>query len=169
MSDLDKPDTTTDLTALTADLVSAFVSHNKVGTAELPGLIATVHGALAGLGAAADTETVEAFHPAVTARKSLADPDHIVSMIDGKSYSSLKRHLTAHGLTPDEYRARYGLPSSYPMVAPGYSARRSELAKTIGLGRKPKGEIPVAASAAKPAKSGKPARKPRTPKAAPAA
>jgi len=74
----------------------------------------------------------------VTARKSLANPDHIISMIDGKPYRMLRRHLTTHGLTPDEYRKRYHLPADYPMVAPNYAAQRSALAVKIGLGRKPK-------------------------------
>ncbi len=85
-------------------------------------------------------------------RKSL-HPDHLISFIDGRPYKSLKRHLTTQGLTPDEYRDRYGLPKDYPMVAPSYSAQRSELAKTLGLGRKAAGSAPaepVAAEANEP-------------------
>jgi predicted transcriptional regulator len=89
--------------------------------------------------------------PAVTARKSLADPDTIVSMIDGKAYSSLKRHITRLGYTPESYREAFGLKSDYPMVAPGYSERRREIAMKLGLGRK-------AAAVEIPAKK---ARKPR--------
>ena len=74
--------------------------------------------------------------PATTARKSLSSPDHIISMIDGKKYKSLRRHLTTNGLTPDEYRQRYNLKADYPMVAPTYSEARRAMAKTIGLGRK---------------------------------
>ena len=74
---------------------------------------------------------------AVSVRKSLASPDHIISMIDGKPYKTLRRHLTTNGLTPDEYRARYGLKADYPMVAASYSESRRALAKSIGLGRKP--------------------------------
>lgn len=137
------------LTTLTVDIVSAFVANNKVRTEELPGLIASAHATLAALGGkTAAADTVEPEHvPAVTARKSLANRDHIVSMIDGKPYRSLKRHLGAHGLTPDEYRARYKLPATYPMVAPGYSEARRAVAKKLGLGRKPRGEIAADAAA----------------------
>ncbi len=78
------------------------------------------------------------YTPAVSVRKSLASPDYIISMIDGKPYRTLRRHLTGHGLTPDEYRQRYGLKADYPMVAPTYSESRRAMAKTIGLGRKPR-------------------------------
>jgi predicted transcriptional regulator len=78
----------------------------------------------------------------VSVRKSLGSKDHILSMIDGKPYKSLKRHLSRHGLTPDDYRSRYNLPSSYPMVAPAYSEQRREVAKRLGLGRKPGAKAP---------------------------
>ena len=131
-----------DLTALTVDLLSAFVAHNSLRGEDLPKLIAETHAALASLDAPTATNDASAtddeFAPAVTARKSLANREHILSMIDGKPYKSLKRHLAARGLTPDEYRARYKLPASYPMVAPGYSEKRREVAKRLGLGRKPR-------------------------------
>ncbi|GAA3276644.1 MucR family transcriptional regulator [Sphingomonas yabuuchiae] len=98
--------------------------------------------------------------PAVTVRKSLASPDRIISMIDGKPYRTLRRHLSTHGLTPDEYRARYKLKPDYPMVAPAYSEARRAMAKKIGLGRKPK--TPAETTAA----SAVPARKPRRAKGA---
>jgi predicted transcriptional regulator len=128
----------TDLTQLTVELLSAFVSNNNVRSEDLPALISSTHAALAGLGSAAKEEApAEPEHtPAVTSRKSLASRDHILSMIDGKPYRSLKRHLAAHGLTPEHYRERYNLPSTYPMVAPGYSEQRREVAKRLGLGRK---------------------------------
>lgn len=151
-----------DLTELTVELLSAFVANNNVRSDDLPALIASTHAALSGLtGPAAEPASggSETHQPAVTARKSLANRDFILSLIDGKPYKSLKRHLTGHGLTPDEYRSRYGLPSSYPMVAPGYSDARREVAKRLGLGRKPRN--PEATEAPKPA------RKPRA-KAAPA-
>lgn len=132
----EQPDT--DLTTLTVDLVAAFVSNNTIRADDLPGLIGQVHSALAGLaGTAAAAPAAEEFTPAVTARKSLGSRDHIISMIDGKPYRTLKRHLSGHGLTPDQYRARYNLPPSYPMVAPAYSEDRRAMAKKIGLGRKP--------------------------------
>ena len=91
--------------------------------------------------------------PAVTVRRSLASKDHIISMIDGKPYKTLKRHIGTHGMTPAQYRARFGLKADYPMVAPSYSEKRRETAKKIGLGRKP-GQKP----APKPAAAKRPGR-----------
>lgn len=129
------------LTELTVDLVAAFVSNNTIGKDDLPGLVAATHAALAALEAPAAASGPDApaedFVPAVSVRRSLASRDHILSMIDGKPYRTLRRHLSAHDLTPETYRARYKLPASYPMVAPAYSDARREMAKTIGLGRKP--------------------------------
>jgi len=82
-------------------------------------------------------DTAQSFEPATTVRKSLASKDHIISLIDGKPYKTLRRHLATHGLTPAEYRARYGLKADYPMVAPNYSEARRSMAQKIGLGRKP--------------------------------
>lgn len=87
-------------------------------------------------GAGEPAEEAREFVPAVSVRKSTADPEFILSMIDGKPYRALRRHLTTHGLTPETYRERYGLKSDYPMVAPAYAAKRSQLAKDLGLGRK---------------------------------
>ncbi len=131
--------TGTNLTELTVDLLAAFVSNNSVRSEDLPGLIATTHAALSALEPAAAVEAAPAEEhvPAVSVRKSLASRDHIVSLIDGKPYKTLKRHLAGHDLTPEEYRARYNLPASYPMVAPSYSEHRREVAKKLGLGRKP--------------------------------
>ena len=152
-----------DLTELTVELLSAFVANNNLRSEDLPALIASTHAALFGLAAPGQGEPqpAEQHQPAVTPRKSLANRDFIISLIDGKRYKSLKRHLTGHGLTPEEYRSRYSLPSSYPMVAPGYSDARREVAKRLGLGRKPK--------AAEPAPAAKPVRKPRAPKISSAA
>lgn len=131
---------------LTADIVSAYVSNNPVPAAELPALIASVNAALFGLRKVVEP-TAEAQKPAVNPKRSVYD-DYIVCLEDGKKYKSLKRHLTAHhGISPDEYRAKWGLPQDYPMVAPSYSAARSALAKTMGLGRKPKPEPKPAPSA----------------------
>ena len=92
--------------------------------------------------------------PAVSVRKSLADPDFILSMIDGKPYRSLRRHLSSRGLTPEQYRQRYNLKADYPMVAPGYSKARSDQAKQLGLGRKPAGAVEKAVEAvAEPVKA----------------
>jgi predicted transcriptional regulator len=107
----------------------------------VPAFLNTMHDALRGLagGAAAEpsAESIATHTPAVSVRKSLASKDHIISMIDGKPYKTLRRHLSTHGLTPDEYRARYGLKADYPMVAESYSESRRTMAKKIGLGRKP--------------------------------
>jgi len=135
MAETEKPD----LTTLTVALLSAYVTNNTVESADLAGLIQSTHGALNAIDAPAPPE-VEApeYFPAVTARKSLGSRDHILSMIDGKPYKALKRHLTSHGLTPAEYRARYKLPATYPMVAESYSEQRREVAARLGLGRRPK-------------------------------
>jgi predicted transcriptional regulator len=122
---------------LTADVVAAYVSNNPVPVGELPKLIAEVYTALGQVNGAAPAAEVEPQKPAVPIKKSVT-PDFIVSLEDGKPFKSLKRHLkTSYGMTPDEYRAKWNLPSDYPMVAPNYSASRSALAKSLGLGRKP--------------------------------
>jgi predicted transcriptional regulator len=121
---------------LAADIVSAFVSNNSVPAADLPALIANVHGALQNVSNPVP-QAQPKYDPAVPAKKSVT-PDAIISLIDGKRYKSLKRHLNKHGLTPAQYRERYGLPVDYPMVASAYAARRSELAKAAGLGQQRK-------------------------------
>lgn len=128
---------TTDFIELAGDIVSAFVSNNPVRPVDLPDLIRSVHAVLNGLasGAAAVAPEAEIEKPnAAQIRKSVM-PNGIVSFIDGKTYQTLKRHLTGHGLDPQSYRQHYGLPGDYPMVSPDYAARRSELAKSFGLGR----------------------------------
>lgn len=123
------------LITLTADIVTAHVANNNVDVADLPSLIQNVHGALAGLGGESAVEAQP--EPAVSLRSSVK-PGHIVCLECGKKMQMLKRHLTTeHGLTIDEYRARFNLPADYPMVAPNYAEKRRELAKEIGLGRKP--------------------------------
>ncbi|GJD59440.1 MucR family transcriptional regulator [Methylobacterium dankookense] len=122
---------------LAGDIVAAYVSNNPVPASDLPTLIASIHAALTGIAsgatAAPAVEEVEKPTPAQI-RKSIT-PDGLISFIDGKSYKTLKRHLTAQGLEPRAYRERFGLPADYPMVAPNYAAQRSALAKQIGLGR----------------------------------
>ena len=125
------------LTGITASVVGAYLTYNKVGAAELPSLISSTYAALEKTAKPLVAEAAAPEHvPAVSVRKSLASPDFIISMIDGKPYRVLRRHLTTHGLSPDEYRARYNLPADYPVVAPAYAAKRSEMAKIVGLGRK---------------------------------
>jgi len=124
-----------ELLALTTEIVSAHVANNELAASDLPGLIEQVYAALSRIaGGAAPAVVAERPEPAVPIKKSVA-PDYIVCLEDGKKLKMLKRYLkTRYDLTPDEYRARWGLPSDYPMVAPNYAAQRSELAKKIGLG-----------------------------------
>src|SRR3954465_12432414 len=134
---------------LAADLVSAFVSNNPVPAAELPALIGTVHAALTKTANGSSQQPTEEPKkaPAVSVKKSV-QPDYIVCLDDGKRFKSLKRHLrTTYNLTPDQYRAKWGLAHDYPMVAPNYAAARSELAKQMGLGARRQ----KAAEAAQPA------------------
>ena len=125
-----------DLLSLTAEIVAAHVAHNRVTVAELPDLIARVHGALGGLGAPpAEAPPAEA-KPAVSVRASIR-PGYIVCLEDGKKLTMLKRYLkTNYDMTPQQYRAKWKLPADYPMVAPDYAEKRRTLAKAIGLGRK---------------------------------
>jgi predicted transcriptional regulator len=129
--------TSSSLVDLSAEIVSAYVARNHVSMTDLPGLIASVHATLNGLAAGtAPISAAEDFEKPSPAqiRKSIT-PDALTSFVDGKPYKTLKRHLASHGLDPYSYRARYGLPADYPMVAVNYAAQRSELAKSIGLGR----------------------------------
>ncbi len=125
-----------DLLHITSDIVSAHVSNNPVPLGELPGLIQTVYSTLTGLSTPAPEPKVE-LTPAVNPKRSVTD-EYIVCLEDGKKLKMLKRHLsTAYDMTPAEYRAKWGLSHDYPMVAPAYARKRQELAKKIGLGRKP--------------------------------
>ena len=121
---------------LAAEIVAAFVSNNPVPKGELPSLIEAVHSAVERLekGPVTAPPQIEAKAPAVPIRKSIT-PDFLISLEDGKPYKLLRRHLTRLGLTPAQYREKWNLPSDYPMVAANYAARRSELAKKIGLGQ----------------------------------
>ena len=130
-------DQTSDVSALTVQLLSAYLANNTVPSEALAELIRTTKAALTQeASSSAETPDAETFIPVVTARKSLASPEHIISLIDGKPYKTLKRHLASRGLTPDEYRSRYNLPASYPMVAPAYAEHRRAVAHRLGLGRK---------------------------------
>ncbi|PHR21187.1 MAG: transcriptional regulator [Sphingopyxis sp.] len=122
------------LITLTSDIVAAHVSNNSVAVSDLPLIISSVHGALAGLsGQAAEQARPE---PAVPIKSSIK-PDYVVCLEDGKKLKMLKRHLMTHyGMTPEDYRAKWGLPNDYPMVAPNYAEKRRQLAKAIGLGKK---------------------------------
>jgi predicted transcriptional regulator len=119
---------------LAADIVSAFVSKNSVPPSELPSLIGNVHAALQNAGQPALKQDNTKPTPAIPVKKSVT-PDYLISLEDGKHYKSLKRHLGKLGLTPEAYRQKWDLPRDYPMVAANYAAKRSELAKSMGLGQ----------------------------------
>lgn len=144
-------DNTTDITTLTVQLLSAFVSKNSVPSESLADLIKTTRAALTEDLAAPAPEVAPDHVPAVSVRKSIASPDHIISLIDGKPYKTLKRHLATNGLTPEQYRERYKLPKSYPLVAPNYSDARRAVAERLGLGRKA-AAAPTTATAPSPAR-----------------
>jgi predicted transcriptional regulator len=126
-----------ELLRMAVDIVSAYVGQNQVATAQIPDLIKTVFDALGALGGGAQEAAAEPLKPAVPVRRSVTD-DYIVCLEDGKKLKMLKRHLrTTYGMSPEEYRAKWGLPADYPMVAPNYAQQRSDFAKRIGLGRQP--------------------------------
>ena len=119
----------------TADIVSAYVGNNTVSAAELPALIQSVHRALAGVSGGAEVVEAAPRDPAVPIRRSIT-PDFIICLEDGRKFKSLKRHLrTKYNMSPEDYRAKWGLPKDYPMVAPNYAKARSDLAKQMGLGQ----------------------------------
>ena len=120
---------------MTADIVSAYVGNNTVSAAELPALIQSVHRALAGVSGGAEVVEAAPRDPAVPIRRSIT-PDFIICLEDGRKFKSLKRHLrTKYNMSPEDYRAKWGLPKDYPMVAPNYAKARSDLAKQMGLGQ----------------------------------
>ena len=124
-----------DILKLAAEIVAAYVSNNPVPVSDLPAMIKSVHGTLGGLVGASQGEIQTAQKPAVPVKRSVT-PDYIICLEDGKKLKMLKRYLRSnYTLTPEEYRAKWGLPADYPMVAPNYAAQRSEFAKKIGLGR----------------------------------
>ncbi|WP_206245890.1 MucR family transcriptional regulator [Novosphingobium terrae] len=142
------------LITLTSDIIAAHVSHNSVPVADMPELIASVYGALVGLGQSTPDESV-APTPAVSVRSSVKQ-DYIVCLEDGKKLKMLKRHLaTRYNLTPEAYRERWNLPADYPMVAPSYAEKRRSLAKEIGLGRKPRDTKPGAPKETRKRRTGK--------------
>jgi predicted transcriptional regulator len=171
----------TDNTTLAANLTIAWLNNPNVRPTgeDVTGFLQSIHatlGRLSGAGGTtagaadgrqSDGSTAAAAdrpEPAVSVRKSLASRDRIISMIDGKPYSSLKRHLSTHGLTPEEYRERFGLKADYPMVAPGYAEKRREIARKIGLGSKGgrrKASAPAGPSNPSAESPNAPARQPR--------
>jgi predicted transcriptional regulator len=124
-----------DILKLAADIVAAYVSNNPLPVSDVPGMLRSVHGTLGGLIGVTQSEIQTAHKPAVAVKRSV-NPDYIVCLEDGKKLKMLKRYLRSnYNMTPEEYRAKWGLPADYPMVAPNYAAQRSEFAKKIGLGR----------------------------------
>ncbi len=143
MADQTEPKTSqSDVLRMTAQVVASYLSNNMLPATQIPEVISTVYTALNGLGIGGVGGKGEPLKPAVPIKKSIT-PEFIICLEDGKKLKMLKRHLrTTYGLTPDEYRAKWGLPADYPMVAPNYAAQRSAFAKKIGLGRtagKPRG------------------------------
>ena len=143
----EQPETqATDHVQLAADIVSTYVANNSLPITELAALVSTVHAALVGLGKVAATEVVPEKPTAAQIRKSIS-PDALISFEDGKPYKTLRRHLTIRGLTREAYRAKWGLPVDYPMTAPSYSAKRSEMARNAGLGQQPRKDAAPKATA----------------------
>jgi predicted transcriptional regulator len=140
-----------ELLSLTAEIVASFAGNNTVAVGDLPAVIASVFRTLRGVTQGEAGKPAEAPVPAVPVKKSIR-PDFLVCLEDGEKVKMLKRHLAArHGLTPDQYRRRWGLAKDYPMVAPAYAAQRSAMAKRIGLGRKPAAAAPPLAPEPSPA------------------
>ena len=156
--------TGSDLTEMTAEIVSAYVAHNSVPIADLPALLQNVHAALGRLGSPVKEEPkVEPLVPAVPIKKSITD-DYLVSLENGQKFKSLKRHLmTTYGMTPQDYRTKWNLPRDYPMVAPAYASARSALAKNLRLGRMsyltPQPEVTPKPETAAPEPEAAPAKK----------
>jgi predicted transcriptional regulator len=156
---------------LATELTIAWLSNpnTRASGDEVPAFLQRMHEAVRNLSsepqAEEPAEAQSEYTPAVSVRKSLASKDHIISMIDGKPYKTLRRHLSRHGLTPDQYRERYGLKSDYPMVSESYSTARREMAKKIGLGRKGGRKASSAAEGDTGGEGGAPKRRGRAPKA----
>jgi predicted transcriptional regulator len=128
-------DDKSEIIEMTADIVSAYVGNNAVAADDLASLIQSVHRALSGVTGAPEPVEVAQKEPAVPIKRSI-QPDHLVCLEDGRKFKSLKRHLrTKYNMSPEDYRAKWGLPKDYPMVAPSYAKARSELAKQMGLGQ----------------------------------
>ena len=140
------PNSKINLIELTCDIASAYVGNNTVQPSAIPELIRTIQSALVGLGQEGPAPRLNRPVPPVSIRKSVSD-DYLVSLEDGRRYKSLKRHLSGRGLTPEQYREKWSLPYDYPMVAPNYAKQRSDLAKSMGLGRRTAEAARIAKSA----------------------
>ncbi|MCC0808080.1 MucR family transcriptional regulator [Methylobacterium sp. W2] len=135
---------------LAADIVAAYVSNNSLPASALGDLLSSVHAAVSGLanGGSATPEGIKIEKATPAQIKKSITPDHLISFEDGKSYKTLRRHLTLRGLTAEAYRAKHGLPADYPMTSPSYSAQRSELARSLGLGQQRNGASKAVAAKA---------------------
>ena len=150
---------------MTAEIVAAYVSRNSIPAAELPNLIRSIHQSVSTLGAPPVAEVApEPLKPAVPVKKSITD-EYIISLEDGRKLKSMKRYLAGLGMTPAQYREKWGLPHDYPMVAPSYAAHRSALAKTLGLGRRAAQEAPSAEAEAEIEADPEPVAEPEAPAA----
>lgn len=154
-----------DFIELTADIVSAYVSKNSVRPGDMPELLASIHGALAGLSQGSTPEAPAVDKPTPSQIRKSVTPEVLISFVDGKPYKTLKRHLSRNGMTIEQYRERYGLPRDYPSTAASYSEQRSKLALTLGLGNKRKKAAPMASEPAETV-SDKPKRAPGRPRKA---
>lgn len=136
------------LLELTAAVVAAYVVRNPIQASDLPGLIADVHRSLVTVSASGEKpdQSAPVTVPAVNPKKSVF-ADYLVSLEDGKRYKTLKRHLGLRGMTPEQYRAKWDLPANYPMVAPSYAAKRSQIARELGLGSFPRSQFKRSANA----------------------
>ena len=155
----------TDVVDLAAEITIAWLSNPNTNASpdDVPAFLQKMHQAVIALTSAPIDEpaAAPAYTPAVTLRRSLASKDHIISLIDGKPYKALRRHLSGQGLTPDQYRERYNLKPDYPMVSESYSQVRRDMAKQIGLGRKPGTKVTPKASKAAANSAPKPRGRPR--------
>lgn len=155
-----------DFVSLTADLVAAYVANTSVPMSELPNLMASVHAALHGLTGESATKIAKS-EPLTSAQiKKSITPDVLISFEDGKPYKTLRRHLTLRGLSPEAYREKWGLPPDYPMTSASYSAQRSELARSLGLGQQRRKSTSAAAEDEQPQGDAAPAKRRGRPPAA---
>lgn len=144
---------TSDLTGITAHIVSAFVSQNRLDPSQVAALILSVHQALTGVGGEPAPEAAaDEFKSKAEIKKSITG-EHLISFIDAKPYRTLKRHVGLHGMTMEEYRERFGLPADYPSTSPAYSAARSAMAKAMGLGAGGRAKGPAKAKAGRKPKA----------------
>jgi predicted transcriptional regulator len=157
-----EPAVAANIIEMTTEIVANYVTGNKVAAADLPGLINSIHQTLVSVDAPQSEPTVELDKPTAAQIRKSIKPDGLISFEDGKTYQTLKRHLSGRGITLADYKAKWGLPHDYPTTSPSYSARRSEMAKSNGLGQGGRAAKAAEVAPAKPAptKKGKAKAKP---------